>query len=344
MEEILISIIIPVYNGEKYLNQCMKSILGQSMKNYEVIIIDDGSQDDFYKKCKEFIKGKKRFKLIHQKNQGVSVARNLAISIAKGKWIYFLDIDDELEENALEYMEQYSKDKIDWLIMNYCKHVVGGEKKTCRLLSDGIKGIHIGKEEFPRLLNEELFMYPCAKLYRRDIIQKNQLTFPVGIKYGEDIRFNLEYFKYVNIYKVCQEPVMTYHIRQGEGAGSAYYEHSFEMQMDIDKEIIETECKFYHISGEAKQELNYYFFRQGINTAAAYLIIWKKLSFRYRCRQIREVLSDERFITFLEKEKQFGKIKKIDYLLLRKKKFITYYFIHYMYTKLKILLRKKNGY
>ena len=57
MEEILISIIIPVYNGEKYLNQCMKSILGQSVKNYEVIIVDDGSQDDFYKKCKEFIKG-----------------------------------------------------------------------------------------------------------------------------------------------------------------------------------------------------------------------------------------------------------------------------------------------
>ncbi|HIX99772.1 glycosyltransferase family 2 protein [Faecalicatena contorta] len=337
MKTIHISIIIPVYNGELYFQRCVDSIYRQKEDRYEVILIDDGSTDNFYEKCREYIEGNMKFRLIRQKNRGVGAARNLGISKAQGEWIYFLDIDDELEDGALEEMLQMTDSDIQWLVMNFYKHVVGEKKKAPLALSDYIIGMHSGYDNLPRMLNEELFMYPCAKLYSRQIIVENGLQFPQGIKYGEDIRFNLEYFRYVRNYRVESKPVMTYHIDQGKGAGSAYYKNSFEMQMDIDKKILEMDQTYYHISLNAQKELNHYFFRQGINTAAAYLTVWKSLPFLYRIGQIQEVLSDKRFQTFLERERENGRIKKLDHYLLKKKKFLVYYVIHYMYTKIKAI-------
>ena len=93
MKTIHISIIIPVYNGELYFQRCVDSIYRQKEDRYEVILIDDGSTDNFYEKCREYIEGNMKFRLIRQKNRGVGAARNLGISKAQGEWIYFLDIE-----------------------------------------------------------------------------------------------------------------------------------------------------------------------------------------------------------------------------------------------------------
>ena len=316
-----ISIVIPVYNGANYIKRCIQSILTQDYTGFQIILVDDGSTDDTLKICQEMVGQNRSFLIVHQENKGVSAARNHGITYVKNEWIYFLDADDELEENALRIMKESIEPQCQWIVMNYRKQV-DGEKEL--------------------ILNSELFMYPCGKLYRTEIIRENEVQFPLNIAYGEDIRFNLQYFRYVNEYSVQSSSVFIYHIRKGQGAGSSYYQNSFQMQMDIDKEILDHMRKNYGLGKEAVQEINPYFFRQGINTAAAYLTIWKDLPFLYRWKEIRKIMRDSRFLSFLECEWECRRIQKIDYLLLRKGFFLLYYGIHYVYTKWKQIRRKED--
>ena len=100
----LVSVILPVYNVEEYLCKCVDSVLAQTYRNLEVILVDDGSMDNSSKLCEEYAKKDNRIKVIHQKNGGLSAARNTGIKIAKGKYIAFLDADDELRNDFLQKM------------------------------------------------------------------------------------------------------------------------------------------------------------------------------------------------------------------------------------------------
>ncbi len=336
-----ISIIIPVYNGAHYIERCISSILLQDYSGCQIIIIDDGSTDDTLKICRELAGGNRQFLILHQENQGVSAARNKGIDAAESEWIYFLDADDELEQNALVMMKKFLDSRYQWIVMNYWKHVEGKME-----LTEGFAGLedknHSGKEGFADLLNSEMFMYPCGKLYRTELIKKNRVRFPLQIPYGEDIRFNLQYFRYVERYSIRSYPSFIYHIRLGEGAGSSYYENSFQQQMDIDKEILDAMKMYYGLGEEAVRKINSYFFRQGINTASAYLTVWKHLPFSFRKKEISKIMKDMRFRSFLECEWECRRIKKIDYILLKKGFFISYYGIHYLYTRWK-QVKKKVG-
>lgn len=337
-----ISIIIPVYNGAQHIRRCITSILRQDYAGCQIIVVDDGSTDDTLKICQEMVGQNDQFLILHQENQGVSAARNTGMTYAKKEWIYFLDADDELDQDALQIMKESAQPQYQWIVMNYQKQV-DGEKEIIKN-SIGFKGKQrfCGKDGFVDLLDSELFMYPCGKLYKTEIIKKNAIQFPLKIVYGEDIRFNLQYFRYVNEYSVQSSSVFIYHIRKGEGAGSSYYENSFQMQMDIDREILDIMQKDYGLGKKAVQDINPYFFRQGINTAAAYLTIWTNLSFSYRYKEIRKIMKDERFLSFLECESNCKRIRKIDYLLLKKGFFLLYYGIHYLYTKWKRINGKEE--
>ena len=96
-----ISVIVPVYNSEKYLYNCLQSIRNQQFTDFEVIIIDDGSTDNSLQICKDFAQQDNRFKIIHKKNEGVSIARNQGLKLAQGKWIAFIDSDDEISTDFL---------------------------------------------------------------------------------------------------------------------------------------------------------------------------------------------------------------------------------------------------
>ena len=97
----LISVIIPVYNVENYLRECIESVLNQTFRDFEVILVDDGSTDSSGDICDEYVEKDERVTVIHQKNGGLSVARNTGLSEANGKYVYFLDSDDYISENAL---------------------------------------------------------------------------------------------------------------------------------------------------------------------------------------------------------------------------------------------------
>ena len=124
-----ISVIIPVYNVEKFIEQSIKSVLNQTYKNLEIILVDDGSTDSSGSICDEYSKKDKRIKVIHQDNKGLSGARNSGLDIATGKYIMFLDSDDYFENNSCEILySEIEKKQADYVIGNYIHTKYNGEK------------------------------------------------------------------------------------------------------------------------------------------------------------------------------------------------------------------------
>lgn len=194
MKQPKISIIVPVYNAEKYLRQCLDSILKQSFKDFEVLLIDDGSKDRSGKICDEYAEKDKRISVWHQENQGVSVARNVGLEHAQGEWIYFPDSDDIVVENALEIMMKMCVEDIDYVI---CGYEVYDEDGNCSYTIPERQERVISRED--ALM--EMFAstdyryqgYLWNKLFRASIIRDNNSRFVKGIKFNEDRLYNVEY-------------------------------------------------------------------------------------------------------------------------------------------------------
>ena len=205
----MISIIVPVYNVRPYLEQCVHSIIAQTYQEWECILVDDGSTDGSGELCDELAVGDERLKVIHQKNQGVSVARNCGIDDSKGEYICFIDSDD-------------------WVEVDYLTHLLSGmnEKKTDMVVTGAIHEssnpmIHAPKDNY-RLKMEanytdifinhvDLFYGPCYILYKSSIIKSNRIVFPKGLSFGEDTTFVFSYLRHVR--DVVLAPFADYHYR-----------------------------------------------------------------------------------------------------------------------------------
>ncbi|MGU8908543.1 glycosyltransferase family 2 protein [Clostridium perfringens] len=203
-KNILCSIIIPVYNVEKYLERCINSIINQTEKNIEIILVDDGSLDKSGNICDSFAKNDSRIVVIHKKNGGLSDARNKGLEISNGKYILFVDSDDWCEENFVEEIcniaELNSLDlvvcgyKINYSNNNYIINKnFNFERKFC-----GKKEI---SEAIINLDTNGMFNVVWNKLYKREIIEKFKIEFDINAVPGEDLLFNCNYFTYIkNIY------------------------------------------------------------------------------------------------------------------------------------------------
>lgn len=195
--ENLISIIVPVYNVELYLDKCMESIVNQTYKNLEIILIDDGSTDDSGKKCDEWARKDNRIKVIHKENGGVSSARNVGLEMAKGEYIGFVDSDDFIDENMYEMMHrEIKKDEIDLVICG-AKQITFNEKVEL-----------VKTEEYSyQVINQlEMFQkfYPLYGTVWNCLFIKNKLN---------DIKFNTKMYTAEDLNFVC------HYILRCEGSG-----------------------------------------------------------------------------------------------------------------------------
>ncbi|MGN0724243.1 MAG: glycosyltransferase family 2 protein [Treponema sp.] len=186
MENPKISIIVPVYNVEKYIRRCLDSIAAQTFTDWECICVDDGTPDASGKICDEYAQKDSRFVVIHKENGGVSSARNVGLDAAKGEWICFVDSDDWVEKEMLEVLYKAS-------IENNAEVVVSGLRITDK---------HGNYQEFlpsagwlsmPRDF-QSYFNAPWGKLYRKTIILENKIYFPEGITLAEDLYFVFNVF------------------------------------------------------------------------------------------------------------------------------------------------------
>lgn len=182
-----ISVIIPVYNAEKYLKECIDSVLNQTFDDFEVLIINDGSTDESGKICDEYAQKDARVKVFHKENGGVSSARNLGLDNAKGEWITFVDSDDYISEDYFQPILKYCEQ--DYIIVN--SHEILGDKKTVYRSFDSQTLVLDDFLNQYNLYND--FATPWAKFFKKEIILNNKIRFNEKLSRSEDVIFNLEY-------------------------------------------------------------------------------------------------------------------------------------------------------
>lgn len=195
----LISVIIPVYNCESYLRECINSVRKQSYSNLEVILIDDGSQDASGVICDEYVRKDRRFRVIHQRNAGVSAARNAGLDIATGTYLFFLDADDVLADNIFEKMLSINTDA-DLIVGGITEISEDGQENGNKIILP--EKILTRQEMLEALFYEDRYGYLgilTPKIYRTNIVQKNRIHFDNQIKYNEDRLFIMEYVLHCEI-------------------------------------------------------------------------------------------------------------------------------------------------
>lgn len=190
-----LSIVVPVYNSEKYLKRCLDSIHKQSFTDYECILVNDGSQDNSTNICEAYVKIDNRFKLVNQVNQGASAARNEGIKQASGEYISFIDSDDWIELDTYESLIKKEYSKYDLICFGINKNGKKVPFKESTIEKQFIK--------FQVYMNS-----PCNKLYKRNVIITNQIFFPEYLHTSEDFIFNIIYFGYCN--EIIYEPLSFY--------------------------------------------------------------------------------------------------------------------------------------
>ena len=202
----LISVIIPVYNVEKYLDRCMETVLNQTYGNMEIILVDDGATDQSGKKCDEYALKDERVKVIHKKNGGLSSARNAALEIATGDYIGFVDSDDYIDEYMFEKMLQYCIDND--CDISVCGHFT--EKNNKISIEEPIidQLIMYTKMDALETLVEDAMMnnYAWDKLYKAELFKG--VRYPDGRNY-EDIATT--YLLFDKAERICQIPEYLYY-------------------------------------------------------------------------------------------------------------------------------------
>ncbi len=241
----LVSVIVPVYNVEKYLDDCIQSLLAQTYENIELILVDDGSNDSSGRTCDEIAKKDSRVRVIHKENAGLGFARNSGLEIAKGKYVTFIDSDDRADKDLIsQLMDAVKNDAVDTCIGGFKRISENGtveftEKYDCRIYQNN----EVYDELFARMLGSAADKHDAIRmsvwnvLYSMDIIRKNDLMFPSEREFiSEDIIWDSEYYKYAQKVKIIDSTAYNYRITPGS-LTQKFKPNRFEMVCKLYEEL-----------------------------------------------------------------------------------------------------------
>lgn len=232
----LISVIVPVYNVEKYLRECLDSILNQTYKELEIILVDDGSKDTSGKICDEYAAEYSNFRVIHKKNAGLGMARNTGLEHIRGEYVTFVDSDDYLDPSCIEQLYNNLKSSnVDMCKGGFWRVLDSGKKVLRRQYSREVyKESDVKKNFLPKLIgsssseHDSIEMCVCGAIYKVEIIRKYGLKFPSERELiSEDLIFNIDYMQYSK--GVCTIKDTGYNYRMNRGSlTTSYREDRFE--------------------------------------------------------------------------------------------------------------------
>ncbi len=239
------SVIIPIYNSEKYLKRCIDSVLAQTAADLELILVDDGSKDKSGDICKEYAENDKRVKYIRKENAGVSAARNTGLDNAKGEYIGFVDSDDEIKSDMYQSLLECAY-KNDAQIVICDAVTVYSDGKT---EEDTLPCFDASKSIDRENLTPEQMLFSagsaCRCVYKRELLEENKIRFPVGIKLSEDRIFNILALGHSEkIYYLKKQFYLRYVI--SGSAVNKYHSDYFETVLKAGEKIEEAlrECGF----------------------------------------------------------------------------------------------------
>lgn len=241
MSKPLLSIIVPVYKTEKFLNRCIDSILAQSIKDYEVILVDDGSPDESPIICDYYVEKDSRIKVIHKQNQGLGMARNTGIRLVSGKYLTFLDSDDFVENDYYENLLTFAEDNdLDLCVAGYyIADTERKQKKVNTVEQDLIGKILINQIQIselsakvicPNFEGKDFFSASvCFSIFNSDILINNNLFFDSERSFiSEDLKFTMCLFHYCQKVGVSEKGGYHYCYNE-ESLSRGYNPHRFEL-------------------------------------------------------------------------------------------------------------------
>lgn len=234
-----ISIIVPIYNAEKYLHYSLESILTQTFTDFELLLVDDGSNDKSMEICDEYAQADSRVKVLHKENGGVSTARNVGLSNANGEWVYFVDSDDIVLSDALDTFANLIEANTDFVMAGFYISDESGTKikqpkvqKRCKL-----SPIQALKEMYkPSDFSYQGYLW--CKLFKRSLIQQANLRFYDAISFNEDRLFILEYLCYTNNISYTTKPVYNYIQRSNSAMGALKRGYNKKFATDFEAMVL----------------------------------------------------------------------------------------------------------
>lgn len=248
----LISVVIPVYNIENYLERCLKSVTEQTYQKLQIILVDDGSTDNSLQLCNQWQEKDGRIEVYHKQNGGVSSARNLGIGKAIGEWIIFVDGDDWLEPDMLWKMyKSVVETESDVAICSFVLEYGSSKEINSVFKSEGFSGIITGQSAVESLINRRLpynvTNSPCNKLFRRKMIRENHISFPVNRVMAEDMLFAVKALLEVRRCVLLPDALYHYDLSR-EGSACSNRDSLKSVRDDIELKIVRT--KFLYQRGQ----------------------------------------------------------------------------------------------
>lgn len=301
MSRIAVSIIVPIYRAEKYLDKCIKSLLAQTMLNIEIILVDDGSPDSSGQICDDYARMDQRVKVIHQKNSGVSKARNHGIALATGEYIGFVDSDDWVSPNMYKILYLAGKahhcdvvscdfaycfeDRAGWRMIEE-KQPFPHQETICH--ADFLEHIYLP------VIKGQIFTALWNKIYAKSLLVENAITFPADIPLREDYYFYMDIFTYAERFLHIAEPLYFYRCYPSSCSHRQFKDY-FELSMALYESIL----AHMHIWGmDTEPYLKFAYrrcFELGIDSMGKSLSYQPERLIR-RYNKVKKIMGDERIV------------------------------------------------
>lgn len=332
----LISIIIPIYKVEKYINECLDSILNQTYTKLEILLIDDGSPDESGLICDKYASKDNRIKVIHKKNEGVSSARNTGLDLSNGKYVCFVDADDFIEKNFCEKMlNTLKKHNADCVACGYNRIY---KRKKEKIIEK--EGYELNKEEFLKklLLVQSGLGFCHTKIWKRSVI--NEIRFNEDLKVGEDALFCIEVGKNLEKFYMLNDSLYNYRYNENSVVREfdEHYVDKYLKAMKITKKYIE---RNYQNDEKVCERVNNYISYHLLLVIINYCMNPKNgLNFLEQSKKTKEVCNITEFKEAIEKTNYcgFSITRKITIFTLKHKLYLITVYI----GKIRQIQFKKN--
>ena len=253
----LLTVVIPVYNVERYLKRCIESVLAQEWKDYEILLVDDGSTDHSPQICDDYVKDYDFISVIHKENGGLSEARNTGISHAKGEYVYFPDSDDWIEPDTFIALAE-ALESLEFDIISFNREFVKGEEDA--IVSDSlVTQVFEGKDAFVQMLKHSYITgFANDKIYRKSLFTDNDIQFPIG-KYYEDLGTNYKLFLSAKKVYATNQKYYHYLIDNPDSITQSWNEKKFSDMFGFYKEVFYSESVRSQLNKEELQISQLYY-------------------------------------------------------------------------------------
>lgn len=326
-----VSVVVPVYNVEKYLRSCINSILNQTLQDIELILVDDGSPDGSGKICDEFAASDNRVKVVHKKNAGVGPARNDGLREATGDWIIFGDSDDWFESEALEKLVTVGEETRADVVFGDVYLVENGIKKKVQFYKDELVTNDLGiKTKLIAAVFSRAYCYnppksgkafgyggPWNKLVRRSLLVDNGLEFDISVKgIFDDLIYTAYIFAYAN--RISYKHILVYDYRHVVSSITRTYKPMFP---EINRAIFmawENYMKQFHYEQELLQPYYANVIRRFYQLLGLYFFNQKNTTpFLKQLRELKKVMKEEPYASAIRKAEKSGFHSKADGIICK---------------------------